>query len=70
MGRVNTLSRNPRTSERKNDTATDILKISSIFLIAFALSGAFIESSLKSVNLFNPYVLNVVKKVIITMLKA
>ena len=70
MGKAKILSKNPRTSERKNDIATDILKINSIFLMAFALSGVFIESSFKSVSLFKPYVLNVVKKVIITMLKA
>ena len=69
IGNVKILSKIPRASERKKDSATDNLKRNSILFMALALSGVFIESSFKSVNLFNPYVLNVVKKVIITMLK-
>ena len=45
------------------DTINENLKTDFIFLISLALSGALIASSFKSVNLLNPYMLNVIKKV-------
>jgi hypothetical protein len=36
----------------------------------FTLSGLFIASSFMSVNLFNPYMPNIIKKVIMALFKA
>jgi hypothetical protein len=43
------------------DKTTVSLKTTSIFCIVFALSGLFIASSFRSVNLFKPYTPNVLK---------
>jgi len=63
MGSVRTFTEKPRSNESMKEKINENLKTGSIFLISFALSGALIASSFKSVNLFNPYMLNVIKKV-------
>lgn len=66
---VRILSNNPSINDRMKEIATKNFKNGFIFLIIFALSGVFISSSFMSVNLFNPYIPNVIKKVIITIFK-
>jgi len=56
-------TRNPRTIERMKDKATVSLKTTYILPMVIALSGLFIASSFRSVNLFKPYMPNVIKKV-------
>lgn len=67
IGRVIILSRNPSINDSTKETNTKNFKIGSIFLMTLTLSGLFIASSFKSVNLFNPYMTNVIKKVSITV---
>ena len=69
MGSVRTFTENARSNESMKEKINENLKTGSIFLISFALSGALIVSSFKSVNLFNPYMLKVTKKVARTIFK-
>lgn len=55
-------SKNPNINESIKDIYTENLRTGSNFLVIFALSGLLIMSSFISVILFNPYMLNVVKK--------
>jgi hypothetical protein len=68
-GNVRIFSKNPSTNESMKEMTIKNLKIDSIFLMLFTLSGRFIASSLMSVNLFNPYMPNVIKKVTIAIFK-
>ena len=69
-GSVRILSKNPSIIESIKENATKNFKIDSIFLMILALSGIFIASSFKSVNLFSPYILNVIKNVIMAIFNA
>ncbi len=63
-GNVRTFTINPRNKESIKEKNTENLKIDSNFVMIFTLSGLLIASSFISVNLFNPYMLYVIKKVI------
>lgn len=69
-GSVRTFTEKPRSNESMKDTINENLKTDFIFLISLALSGALIASSFKSVNLLNPYMLNVIKKVATRIFKS
>ncbi len=69
-GSVRIFSKNPSSNESMKEMATKTLKYDPIFPMIFALSGLFIASSFMSVNLFNPYMPNVIKKVIMALFNA
>lgn len=58
---------NPSINESMKERTTKNFKNGSIFFMRLALSGLFIASSFRSVNLFNPYIPNVIKKVSIAV---
>lgn len=68
IGSVITLVRIPKIKVSIKERTTVNFKIYLYFIMIFALSGRFIVSSFKSVNLFNPYTLKVLKNVNIVIL--
>jgi hypothetical protein len=65
--RIKTFTKNPKIKVSIKERATENLKTYPNFLIMPTLSGLLTASSFISVNLFNPYVLNVTKKVSIAI---
>ena len=63
IGNVRTFIEKQRNNESMKENANENLKIGSIFLMSFALSGALIASSFMSVNLLRPYTTYIIKKV-------
>ncbi|KCZ72387.1 hypothetical protein ANME2D_00814 [Candidatus Methanoperedens nitroreducens] len=66
-GSIRIFTKNPNIKASIKERATENLKICPNFLIVPTLSGLLTVSSFKSVNLFNPYVLNITKKVSIAV---
>lgn len=69
-GSVRIFSINPSSNDSMKEKATKNLNFDWIFPIIFALSGVFIASSFRSVNLFNPYTPKVIRKVIMALYEA
>lgn len=70
IGSVITFVKKPKIKVSIKARTTEIFKMGLNFIMIFALSGRLIVSSFKSVNLFNPYTLKVLKKVNIVILMA
>ncbi len=70
IGSIKTFTKNPKIKVSIKERATENLKTYPNFLMILALSGLLTASSFISVNLFNPYVLNVTKKVSIAIFMA